>query len=262
MSTDCSNCGNTGHIFHHCKQPVTSVGLIAFRKINEELQYLMIRRKDTIGYIEFMRGKYSLYNKLYLKNLLSEMTNDEKAKILNTEFDVLWKELWGENSGIHYRGEEKTSRDKFELLKLGININGSYNLKSLLDEINTNWIESEWGFPKGRHNPQEKDLLCGLREFEEETGYMRTSLSIVQNLLPFEEIFTGSNYKSYKHKYFLAYCSLTDDDLPLNSYQKSEVSKVEWKNYENALKSVRPYNLEKIDILNRVHKLVNEYKIV
>jgi 8-oxo-dGTP pyrophosphatase MutT (NUDIX family) len=259
----CSNCGNPGHGYHQCKHPITSVGIIAFRKMNEELQYLMIRRKDTIGYIEFMRGKYSVYNKLYVTNLLSEMTIDEKKKIMNVDFDVLWKELWGENSGMHYRSEEKLSREKFELLKIGVNnINGPYNLQSLLDETNTNWIEAEWGFPKGRHNHQEKDLLCGLREFEEETGYMRTSLTLVQNLIPFEEIFTGSNYKSYKHKYFLACMTTPDVNERLTTYQKSEVSKLEWKNYAEAIQSIRPYNLEKIEILIRVNKLLNEYKII
>ena len=69
------------------------------------------------------------------------------------------------------------------------------------------WGEPEWGFPKGRRNYHEKDISCALREFEEETGYKRTDLSIMQNIQPVEEIFTGSNYKSYKHKYFIAYMS-------------------------------------------------------
>ena len=82
---------------------------------------------------------------------------------------------------------------------------GDYNLQSIINEIDCNWIEPEWGFPKGRHNYQEKDLLCAFREFEEETGYSRTSLNLIQNISPFEEIFTGSNYKSYKHKYFFEF---------------------------------------------------------
>ena len=62
------------------------------------------------------------------------------------------------------------------------------------------WDEPEWGFPKGRRNYKEKDLECALREFEEETGIQKSSLTIIKNLNPFEEIFTGSNLKSYKHK--------------------------------------------------------------
>ena len=48
----------------------------------------------------------------------------------------------------------------------------------------------------------------------------------------FEEIFTGSNFKSYKHKYFIAHTKCND----LTNYQKSEVSKIKWMTLE-AVKS-------------------------
>jgi ADP-ribose pyrophosphatase YjhB (NUDIX family) len=257
---NCSNCGKNGHLFQQCKYPITSVGIIGFRMMNEELEYLMIRRKDTIGYIEFIRGKYPLNNKLYIKNILSEFTNDEKDKVLNTEFDILWNDLWGDNPGIQYRGEEKSAKEKFDLLKNGItNCKGDYNLQSLMNELNTDWVESEWGFPKGRHNYQEKDLLCAFREFEEETGYSRTAIKIIQNILPFEEIFTGSNYKSYKHKYFLANI---DKSIELSEmYNKSEVSKIEWKKFDDVIKCIRPYNLEKLDLITVVHKVLTTNKL-
>ena len=231
----------------------------------ELLRYLMIRRKDSIGYVEFMRGKYPIYNKLYIKNIISEMTVDEKNKIINCDFDTLWRELWGDNLGIQYRGEEKVARDKFESIKIGINSGSTiYNFKNLVDECPTKWSETEWGFPKGRHNNQEKDLLCALREFEEETGYSRQSIKLVQNLIPFEEIFTGSNYKSYKHKYYLATLQNNiniDVDESHHSYQKSEVSKMEWKTYDEAMNLIRPYNLEKKDVLTRVNKLLSTYRL-
>jgi ADP-ribose pyrophosphatase YjhB (NUDIX family) len=188
------------------------------------------------------------------------MTNDEKDKVLNKDFDILWNELWGDNPGIQYRGEEKAAKEKFELLKIGFNnFKGDYNLQSIINELNTNWVESEWGFPKGRHNYQEKDLLCAFREFEEETGYSRTALNIIQNIYPFEEIFTGSNYKSYKHKYFLANI---DKSTELSGmYNKSEVSKIEWKKFDDVLQSIRPYNLEKLDLIRVVHKVLTTNKL-
>ena len=27
----CNNCGKPGHLFNHCKMPITSTGVIAFR---------------------------------------------------------------------------------------------------------------------------------------------------------------------------------------------------------------------------------------
>ena len=38
----------------------------------------MIRRKDSLGYVDFLRGKYPLFNKRYLLNIISEMTNERK----------------------------------------------------------------------------------------------------------------------------------------------------------------------------------------
>jgi 8-oxo-dGTP pyrophosphatase MutT (NUDIX family) len=257
----CNNCGVKGHIFYQCKQPITSVGIIVFR-INSEgkREYLLIRRKDSIGYVEFMRGKYNIYSKLYLSNIIGEMTVEEKERILTNEFDTLWKNLWGDDINTQYRGEEKISREKFESLRYGISTNDNdYSLESLIHESKSQWVETEWGFPKGRHNNQEKDLLCALREFEEETGYSRLSINIVQNLVPFEEIFTGSNYKSYKHKYYVAYMEKPSENQM--TYQDTEVSKMEWKTFDEAIQLIRDYNLEKKEVLTRVEIMLNKYKL-
>ena len=61
--------------------------------------------------------------------------------------------------------------------------------------------------------------------------------------MPIEEIFIGSNHKSYKHKYFLAYTDHIFDSL--DKYQETEVSKLEWKTLDECLECIRPYNLEK-----------------
>jgi len=267
-STFCNNCGNNGHIFYQCKQPITSVGIIVYRNSNNDInktvdpEYLLIRRKDTIGYVEFMRGKYNIHSKMYLLNIISEMTNDEKERLLTESFDSLWNKLWGNDIRNQYRSEEKVSREKFESLKNGIVLNNDdYSLETLINEANKihQWEETEWGFPKGRHNNQEKDLSCALREFEEETGISRSNINIIHNIIPFEEIFTGSNYKSYKHKYYVAY--MNNDIEIMNSYQHTEVSKMEWKSYESAMRLIRSYNLEKKEVLTRVNTLIANYSM-
>ena len=255
----CNNCGKTGHQFHSYKHPITSVGLISFRMFNNKLQYLMIRRKHSLGFVEFMRGKYPLYNYNYLLNIFNEMSVYEKEKIRNSSFDELWNYLWGENVGIQYRGEEKTSREKYESLIIGIETKESYNLELLINNSEMAWIEPEWGFPKGRRNFQEKDLNCALREFEEETGYLKSNVKLVQNIIPYEEIFTGSNMKSYKHKYFLGF--IDPSIKTTNTFQETEVSEVKWLNYTECIEKIRPYNLEKINILNKVNKVLQEYSL-
>ena len=255
----CNNCGKHGHLFHQCKNPITSIGIIVYNNDTPDIKYLMIRRKDSLGYVDFMRGKYPLFNKRYLLNIISEMTNEEKNKLLTLEFSVLWNDLWGEYIGIQYRGEEKTSSEKFNSLKIGITLsNDGYNLKSLIEMTEDKWSEPEWGFAKGRRNYQERDLNCALREFEEETGCSKISLKLIQNLAPIEELFTGSNYKSYKHKYYVAY--MPKDDNPITNFQKTEVSKVQWLSFEECLKIMRPYNLERIDTLKKVNLILTTYK--
>ena len=260
----CNNCGKQGHIYHQCKMPITSIGIIAFRFDSNELQFLMIRRKDTLGYIDFMRGKYSIYNSDYIMNMLKQMTNVEKDALATKTFDELWYGIWGDETiSSQYKTEEVISREKFNALKSGILIkNDFYNIESLIKDsyLYDNWLEAEWGFPKGRRNYQEKDFDCALREFSEETGYKSDILKNVQNILPFEEIFTGSNYKSYKHKYYLTFMQ-KDNTLKMSNYEKTEVSKMEWKSYKQCMDAIRPYNLEKKNMLTKINNMLSTFRI-
>ena len=281
----CNNCGKTGHVFHQCKFPITSIGVIVYRKGHtndkqssqaaeaeaeaeanddvgaDDIKYLMISRKDSLGFVEFIRGKYQLYNEIYLRNIIDGMTNSEKKRLLTDDFNTLLQSLWGGNINVQYKSEELISCEKYNKLKEGIKLdNTSYSLKTLIEESTTSWETSEWGFPKGRRNYQEKELVCALREFQEETGYKKNLIKIIQNLLPLEEIFTGSNYKSYKHCYYVG-CMETFEE-PSEHFQESEVGQMGWFSYKEALKVIRPYNVEKCDILTKVHKIVTTYNII
>jgi 8-oxo-dGTP pyrophosphatase MutT (NUDIX family) len=256
----CNNCGKNGHVFHTCKHPIMSIGLIAFRMYENKFQYLMIKRKHSLGFVEFMRGKYPVNNYEYLINIFNEMTIYEREKISTSTFAELWSYLWGEQIGIQYRGEEKTSCEKYDILQIGIEQHKKkYNLETILSESNSEWIDPEWGFPKGRRNYQEKDLNCALREFEEETGYVKTDIHLVQNIIPYEEIFTGSNMKSYKHKYFV--CHIDPHVKPTNIFQETEVSDVKWMSYEDCKIIIRPYNLEKLAILKKLNTVLKQYRL-
>ena len=252
-NTFCNNCGKIGHILNDCKNPITSIGIIAFRYNNSHshshshsyshscFEYLLIQRNDSFGFVEFIRGKYPLYNQQYLQTLINEMTTEEKNKLLTMKFEDMWKLLWGDFSNGQYRNEETISKEKFEYLKKGVKIKDvEYNIESLISSSTTKWIEPEWGFPKGRRNYQEKDIDCGIREFTEETGYSSNDFKLIENIIPYEEIFIGSNIKSYKHKYYLA--CMTNNTLDIQDYQKSEVKNIKWMSFDECLKYIRPYN--------------------
>jgi 8-oxo-dGTP pyrophosphatase MutT (NUDIX family) len=256
----CNNCGKHGHSYNQCKLPIISYGIILFRFSVRGLEFLMIRRKDSFGFIDFIRGKYSPYNICHVQNIIDEMSIGEKHMILNYPFDKLWRHMWGENTNVQFKNEESLSAKKMEILKNGISINDEIiTLQTLVEKSTTNWLETEWEFPKGRRSPKEKDLECALREFEEETGISNNIITIIENVLPFEEIFIGSNHKAYKHKYFLAH--MDEKEELLHNFQVSEVSKLEWKTIDECLESIRPYNLEKRKLITNINNLLQEYRL-
>ena len=134
----CNNCGKNGHLYHQCKLPITSVGIVVFRVNNNLPEYLMIRRKDTLGHVDFMRGKYSLNNKEYILNVLNQMTIHEKELISNNNFNTLWNNVWGGNTiSNQYKNEENNSREKFNALKEGVIFNNQLTtLCDLIEESN------------------------------------------------------------------------------------------------------------------------------
>jgi ADP-ribose pyrophosphatase YjhB (NUDIX family) len=259
----CNNCSTKGHNFHNCKYPITSIGIIVYRynKILKENEYLMIRRRNTLGFMEFIRGKYNIFNKIYIMNIIDEMTNYEKELLLTKTFEELWKYLWNNNIALKYRNEHKNAKEKFESLKNGIiTKNDSYNIETLLENSKTSWVEEEWGFPKGRRNYQEKDIYTAIREFTEETGISKSEIDIIQNLVPFEEVFTGSNFKSYKHKYYVAYMKNDDENINYDNYKNNEVSKLEWNTFHNCIKKIRNYNTERMIVIDKIHKTLKQTK--
>ena len=118
----CNNCGKQGHLYHQCKRPITSIGIIAFRKREGKIEFLMICRKNSLGFVDFMRGKYKIHNLLHLNNLINEMTNEEKKILVQNDFKYLWQQLWGDYMGMQYRGEEVLSKEKFATITAGVQL--------------------------------------------------------------------------------------------------------------------------------------------
>ena len=137
----CNNCGKTGHSYNQCSKPITSNGVIAFTKSGKSVKYLIICRKDTLGYVEFLRGKYDERNEEYLIKIFNTMTNSEVERIKTLDFSQLWNELWSHRNYKQYQVEFENSKAKFENL-----IGGKYlDLEKIITLAEINYIEKEWG---------------------------------------------------------------------------------------------------------------------
>jgi len=268
----CTNCGLSGHVFRNCLSPVTSYGLIAVKYMkdnnitslfskantisngNESIQFLLIQRKDSLAFVEFIRGKYNPYEDEYLGRLLRGMTQKEQSSILSKSFEQLWHSVWGESSSVKsHKNDYDSSDKKFIIIK--------DRLPELIKSNPTKWTEPEWGFPKGRRNPHESDINCATREFQEETGLKRTDFTIIQNTYPISETFFGSNQVHYCHKYYIAICN-TSVEVEMNMenlHMVREIGAIKWCTLDEATSKIRPDNVEKREILLKAGKIMRNF---
>jgi 8-oxo-dGTP pyrophosphatase MutT (NUDIX family) len=143
------------------------MGIVTFRYAPTGVEYLLVQRKDTLGYVDFLRGKYSESNEYQLNNIIREMTRKEIGDIQTRDYKDLWYQLWNKITESY----DLKNEEKYNMIK--------QKKHHLL--VKSEWDEPEWGFPKGRRNFKERDLECAVREFEEETGYPRHTLDLIKN---------------------------------------------------------------------------------
>jgi len=256
----CNNCGKWGHISINCKEPITSYGLIIFKKDKKDIKLLMINKKDSLCYVDFIKGRYDINDNNYIQILINKFSNEEKENILKSDFNTLWKQLWLIKD-IKKDKEYIKSKTKFYKLKNGYyneNLKLKINLDYFVNRSKTNYISSEWEFPKGKKQINEKIINCAIRECEEETNYNKNDYNIIINIEKFNELYYGENKVKYLHIYYLAELSNFDKDISIiTKSQKQEVKSVEWLNKEDCLSKLRSYQSTRIKVVNEVYNLLN-----
>ena len=280
-SNYCNNCGKYGHGIKKCTEPITSLGIICYKydknlninykfinkflekkhikiddynfqhsnnlsKLNffkDKIKFLLIRRKHSLNYIEFIRGRYDKNNLKKLVNIFELMCPKEIEMIKNNSFKLLWDNLWKKTSNFKiYQKEFKKSEKNFNYLK------ESGILDKLL-EITPSYDSPEWGFPKGKRNNFEKNIECAKREFYEETNIKEDDHLILRNLYSVDENYVGTNKLNYRHIYYI---SIADSNIITNKYENNEIGELGWFNWDDAINIIRPYYDKKIELLNKI----------
>jgi ADP-ribose pyrophosphatase YjhB (NUDIX family) len=216
----------------------------------------MIRRKFTLGFMDFILGKYSINNLEYICRIFNEMTIQEKLNIMSEPFDKLWFSI--DYNCFDFKNTELPddfrkkiendyliSKRKFLLIKNGyINKNNQYiNLYQIIKNSRYNWIEQEWEFPKGKRKMNESNLDAAIRELTDQ---------------PIIEKYCGSNNKKYKHIYFIGRANRYIDynSREFTEDQNIEISSIRWMTYSEAMRAIRPYQIEKKMALTQVLKYI------
>ena len=230
-----------------------SYGIIAIKFIADAPHFLLVRRRDSISYVEFLRGKYKLENPDYITLLINGMTRDERHRLLTGTFDALWEALWNSQNTRQYRNECEIARRMYTAIKNTGDIHGRL-LVQYVEHATSHWDEPEWGFPKGRRAVREAELTCALREFGEETGLSPSVVHIVEAEPPQVEEYTGTNGIRYKQVYFIGSCASNNVAAlqPANRVMSREIGDIGWFPYAAALGKIRESNAEKRAMLVRV----------
>ena len=274
----CVNCGEKGHVVKDCIGPITSFGIIAFKIVNgkndemfdknvkltkivesvnkykkidtyPKVKFLMIQRKDTMGFTDLVRGKYPEDEKErqnILPIFLNEMTHQEKNSLLTKTFDEIWRSLWINHDSKCFKNEYENAYKKFKKL----------NIPELIKQSNTTFEFQEFGFPKGRRNMKETNIACAEREFYEETGYDKSCYDFIKNHPTIHEEFTGTNGVQYRHIYYLVKMK---DHIPppridkRNKIQTGEVQNIGWMSFDECMYLLRPYDIAKKRMIQKVY---------
>ncbi len=252
----CNNCGNEGHLYRQCRLPVLSYGILC---INKD-KILMIQRKDSLSYIEFLRGKYALDNLNYVSNLLNRCSKNELLGIQQKTFDELWEKLWF--SGKKRKKQTERMIQEYENSKKLFGQLKKRGLSKLVESCSNNYPTPEWEFPKGRRNNREANLQCAIREFEEETDLDSSEYTIIENALPLTEEYVGTNGVRYKHIYYYAlYVGNKQLTINRDKYEQySEIGDISWLSIDDAFSKIRKEQPTKLDILNKLKSFMEYWK--
>lgn len=200
-----------------------SVGIICIKYIKDEPHALLIRKRNTYAFMDFICGQYSRDDDTLIR-LFNGMTVLEKIVISSLNFQNIWYFLWADNSTVDR--SYYAARHRFDSLFL---TDSGARLKRLIGaSINSSQI---WEAPKGRkRNKTESTIQCAVREFYEETGIHKKFYRIIPNVsFKYSYISEGVKYTN------IYYIGLANKTLQCsisfrNKEQIREIDAMEWFN--------------------------------
>jgi ADP-ribose pyrophosphatase YjhB (NUDIX family) len=199
-----------------------------------------------------------MYTPELLLEYITNTTRDERRRLLNYDFDNLWKDLWVSPKRRLYRTEMRKARECWEA--------NAFSIRNLIRNTETEGKDI-WDFPKGRRFIEENMYQCALREFEEETNLPKHLVTLIQEAGSYEDNYQGTDHKMYRGVYFLGYIpnglslKFEYQDCPhqmREPYISDEVMAMQWMDYATALEMITP---SRCALLQQIHTfLQNNYQ--
>lgn len=181
-------------------------------KTDDDIQFLMTRRRNTYAFGDFVQAKYLVPNShtatlANLAHLFNYMTLDEKKAIKTNNFSFVWYMYWHTNpestpAGVSEKYKFCEAKKHFDRLIATDNgatianlINQSTNSVSCIDMFE---------FPKGRKGQNESARVAAERELVEETNFNRDFFTVYDDIEPYAYSFVGKDDKqNYVTNYYV-----------------------------------------------------------
>lgn len=226
-----------------------SFGIACCKPTENGVQLLMIKKRFTYAYFDFIFGKYDSKDIRGLKELFGRMTYWEKMLIMEGDFNAMWNRLMNTNKNTRLvpRSDIEScypaKKQRFENLFRS----DQRRLREALN--NTPIADPIWELPKGHPIKGERPIDTAIREFKEETGGTLADYDILYDCRPIVQ-----TYKNGKNTHIITYF--------LAIAHKNWTPKLDFSSYEQTLEveCVRLLPLEQIKFLN--YKQVNHKRMI
>lgn len=226
-----------------------SYGIACCKPSSVGVHLIMIKKRFTYAYFDFIFGKYDAKDIRGLKELFSRMTYWEKMLIMEGDFNNMWNRLMNTNKNIRLAPRSDiescypSKKQRFESLFRS----DQRKLREVLN--NTAIADSIWELPKGHPIKGEKPIDTAIREFREETGGTLADYDILYDCPPITQ-----TYKSGKNTHIITYF--------LAVAHSNWIPKLDFSSYEQTLEveCVRLVPLEQVKFLNA--KQVNYKRMI
>ncbi len=186
-----------------------SYGVALCRINDEKVEVIMIKKRYTYHFMEFVSGRYKKNDDKYLTKLLSNMTYQEKILILGMKFEDMWRKIWLNSPEEKYLASPKKGnapgyfRKKAKFDSCFVKDSG-IRIKNLI--YNGTNAEAPWEMPKGHRKSHEKKTDAAIREFKEETNIAYSRYTILWHEPPVIEKYKDEGV-TYINEYFLGVIS-------------------------------------------------------
>lgn len=216
------------------------VAICRFNTQTGQYEMLMVKKRCTYNFVEFVLGHYAGNNRSRLLYLFNGMTNDEKLTIMSLDYGNIYYKVFLTNPDSPQFNKETYSLDnlakyksyKQKFIDTFVRDGGS-KLRDIIEK-STN-IETIWEIPKGRKNdPQEKELNCAVRETMEETGIKECDYNLLLDISPRRMTHMDMNIR-YSNWFYIGIIKDQKYEPQVsfsNMQQISEVVNMAWMTYD------------------------------